>query len=118
MTPKQVEDYILSMPNAWLDYPFGEGVAVYKVGPKDDGKMFALMPEGKSPISISLKCDPRLAKLLREKYESVMEGYHLNKTHWNTMLLTGQLPEEDVKDLILHSYNLVTKSDAQAPSFS
>ena len=115
MTHKQVEDYILSMPKAWLDYPFGEGVAVYKVGPKDDGKMFALMPEGKTPVSLSLKCDPGLSQLLREKYESVMEGYHLNKKHWNTILLTGQLVDQDIQDLICHSYNLVAKTGAETP---
>ncbi len=118
MTHKQVEEYILSLPNAKLDYPFGEGVAVYKVGLKTGDKMFALMPEGKSPVSISLKCDPGLAKLLREKYESVMEGYHLNKKHWNTMLLTGQLTDDEVKDLIGHSYNLVAKTGAETPDFN
>lgn len=102
------------MPNARLDYPFGEGVAVYKV----NNKMFALIPEGKDPVSLSLKCDPGLAKLLREKYESIMEGYHLNKKHWNTMLLTGQLGDERVKDLIRHSYNLVINNHIQAPDFS
>jgi predicted DNA-binding protein (MmcQ/YjbR family) len=114
MTHKEVEEYILSMPNARLDYPFGEGVAVYKV----NNKMFALIPEGKDPVSLSLKCDPGLAKLLREKYESIMEGYHLNKKHWNTMLLTGQLGDERVKDLIRHSYNLVINNHIQAPDFS
>lgn len=114
MEHKEVEEYILSMPNAKLDYPFGEGVAVYKV----NDKMFALIPEGKDPVSLSLKCDPGLAKLLREKYESIMEGYHLNKKHWNTMLLTGQLGDERIKDLIRHSYNLVTKSNLQTPDFS
>jgi predicted DNA-binding protein (MmcQ/YjbR family) len=103
MTHKEVEEYLLSMPNARLDYPFGEGVAVYKVG----DKMFALVAEKSAPVSISLKCDPLLAKTLREKYESVMPGYHLNKKHWNTILLTGQLSWEEVKDLIRHSYNLV-----------
>lgn len=105
MEHKQVEAYILSMPNARLDYPFGEGVAVYKV----EDKMFALIQEGKSPVHLSLKCDPQLAKLLREKYETVMEGYHLNKKHWNTLLLTGQLAWEEVQDLIRHSYILVTE---------
>lgn len=104
MTHKEVEEYLLSMPNARLDYPFGEGVAVYKVG----DKMFALVPEKSDPVSISLKCDPLLAQTLREKYESVMPGYHLNKKHWNTILLTGQLSWEEVKDLIRLSYNLVT----------
>ena len=95
------------MPNSYLDYPFGEGVAVYKTGPKGDGKMYALISEKTNPLQISLKCDPELSKVLRDKYETVLEGYHLNKKHWNTILLTGQLPWEEVKGLILHSYNLV-----------
>jgi predicted DNA-binding protein (MmcQ/YjbR family) len=106
MTHKQVEEYLLSMPDAKLDYPFGEGVAVYKV--KD--KMFALVQEGSEPVRLSLKSDPLLAETLRERYETVMPGYHLNKKHWNTILLTGQLDWADIKDLINHSYNLVTKS--------
>ncbi len=105
---KEVEEYVLSMPNARLDYPFGEGVAVYKVG----DKMFALIQEGKDPVQISLKCDPKLAEVLREKYESVMPGYHLNKKHWNTIIMTGQLSWEEVQDLIRHSYDLVTGSKA------
>jgi predicted DNA-binding protein (MmcQ/YjbR family) len=103
MTHKEVEEYLLSMPHAQLDYPFGEGVAVYKVG----DKMFALVAEKSEPVRISLKCDPLLATTLREKYESVMPGYHLNKKHWNTILLTGQLSWEEVQALIRHSYNLV-----------
>lgn len=103
MDHKSIEEYILSMPNARLDYPFGKEVAVYKVG----DKMFALIAEGTNPLRLSLKCDPQLAKLLREKYETVMEGYHLNKKHWNTMLLTGQVPLGEVQDLIRHSYELV-----------
>ena len=108
MNHKEVEEYILSMPDAWLDYPFGEGVAVYKVGEK----MFALIAEGKEPVQISLKCDPALAKVLRERYETVMPGQHLNKKHWNTMLLSGQLPQDEVEDLIRHSYLLVSESAA------
>jgi predicted DNA-binding protein (MmcQ/YjbR family) len=108
MNHKQVEEYILGMPNSWLDYPFGEGVAVYKVGSKADGKMFALISEGKTPVRVSLKCDPELSKILRDKYEEVMPGYHLNKKHWNTLVLAGQLEWEEVRGLIRHSYNLVT----------
>jgi predicted DNA-binding protein (MmcQ/YjbR family) len=103
ITHKEVEEYLLSMPNAKLDYPFGENTAVYKV--KD--KMFALVTENKVPVTISLKCDPLLAETLRKKYETVMPGYHLNKKHWNTIALTGQLSWEDVQGLIRHSYNLV-----------
>jgi predicted DNA-binding protein (MmcQ/YjbR family) len=103
MDHKTIEAIILSMPNSRLDYPFGKDVAVYKVG----DKMFALIAEGTDPLRLSLKCDPQLAKLLREKYETVMEGYHLNKKHWNTLLLTGQVPINEVQDLIRHSYELV-----------
>lgn len=107
MDHKTVEDYILSMPNSRLEYPFGEGVAVYKVGEKDGGKMFALISEGKNPVRLSLKCDPQLSKVLRERYEEVMPGYHLNKKHWNTLVLSGQLGWEEVQGLIRHSYDLV-----------
>ena len=105
MDHKTVEEYILGMPNARLDYPFGEGVAVYKVG----GKMFALIREGKTPVQLSLKCDPELSKVLREKYDEVQPGYHLNKKHWNTIVLTGQMEWEDVQGLVTHSYNLVAE---------
>ena len=110
---KTVEEYILSMPNSRLDYPFGEGVGVYKTG----DKMFALISEDKKPLQLSLKCDPQLAITLREKYETVLEGYHLNKKHWNTIILSGQLPTKEIEALILHSYNLVTDvPDSSAPT--
>lgn len=102
-THKEVEDYILSLSGAKLDYPFGEGTAVYKL----NDKMFALIAEGSDPLRLSLKCDPKLAEILRERYETVMPGYHLNKKHWNTIILTGQLADDEVKDLIRHSYELV-----------
>lgn len=104
LSHKKIEEYILQLPNTRLDYPFGPGVAVYKTG----DKMFALVAEKTQPLRLSLKCDPQLAVLLREKYETVMPGYHLNKKHWNTILLTGQLADDEVKDLIRHSYELVT----------
>ena len=107
MDREVVEEYILGMPNVALDYPFGEDVAVYKV----NDKMFALMSENKTPVNLSLKCDPLLAETLREKYETVLPGYHLNKKHWNTVILTGQLPWEEVQGLIRHSYNLVTGNE-------
>jgi predicted DNA-binding protein (MmcQ/YjbR family) len=103
MNHKEVEEYVLSMPNAVLEYPFGEDVAVYKV----NGKMFALIAEKSDPLRISLKCDPQLAEILREKYETVLPGYHLNKKHWNTIVLTGQLPLEEIQGFIRHSYDLV-----------
>lgn len=104
MNHKTVESYILSMQDAQLDYPFGEKVAVYKV----HDKMFALIQEGSDPIRLSLKCDPQLSKVLRERYETVMPGYHLNKKHWNTIILSGQIEWSEIQDLIRHSYLLVT----------
>ncbi|MDR3125904.1 MAG: MmcQ/YjbR family DNA-binding protein [Candidatus Nomurabacteria bacterium] len=103
---KQVEEFILSMPNARLDYPFGEETAVYKT---TNDKMFALITEGSDPLRISLKGDPQLNQLLRDKYETISAGWHLNKKHWNTIILTGQLSDQEVQDLIRHSYELVVR---------
>jgi predicted DNA-binding protein (MmcQ/YjbR family) len=103
LTHKQLEEFILRMPGAKLDYPFGESVAVYKIG----DKMFALITENSNPVRISLKCDPQLSEVLRERYETVVPGYHLNKKHWNTIICSGQLSDEEIHDLIVHSYNLV-----------
>lgn len=108
MDHKSVEEYILSLPGARLDYPFGDSVAVYKNGSADDSKMFALINEKTEPLQLSLKCDPGLAEILRSKYETVMPGYHLNKKHWNTILLTGQIPMPEIQGLIQHSFNLTT----------
>ena len=107
MDRKTAEEYVLSFPNAKLTYPFGEDVAVYKVPVGSEQKMFALIPEKSTPVRISLKCDPQLAEILREKYVSVMPGYHLNKKHWNTIVLSGELPPEEIMGMITHSYNLV-----------
>lgn len=113
MDHKTVEKYLLDLPNSKLDYPFGEGVAVYKIHVRgstshNTDKMFALIAEGTNPLRLSLKCAPELSAILREKYETVLDGYHLNKKHWNTILLTGQLSWEDIQGLIVHSYNLVS----------
>ena len=114
MTHKELEKFLLSLPDTWLDYPFGEGTAVYKVGPKEgkDAKMFALISENSKPLRVSLKCDPQLAVNLREKYESVLPGYHLNKKHWNTIICSGQLGDDEIIDLARLSYNLVAKQSS------
>jgi len=85
------------------DYPFGDEVAVFKVA----GRMFALVSLGPAPGSVSLKCDPGLAAGLRGRYPAITAGYHLNKRHWNTVTLDGSVPEEEVLELIDHSYDLV-----------
>lgn len=109
MTHKELEEYLLSFSNTWLDYPFGEGTSVYKIGHKEtgEGKLFAIISDGSKPLRVSLKCDPILAEHLREKYETVLPGYHLNKKHWNTIVCSGQLSDDEIKDLALLSYNLV-----------
>ena len=90
-------------PGSAEDYPFGDEVVVFKVA----GRMFALVPLGESPGSVSLKCDPDLAAGLRARYAAVTPGYHLNKRHWNTVALDGSVPDEELLELIDHSYELV-----------
>jgi predicted DNA-binding protein (MmcQ/YjbR family) len=109
MTHKDLEKYLLSFPDTWLDFPFGEGTSVYKVGDKEagEGKLFAIIADGSDPLRVSLKCDPVLAKMLREKYETVLPGYHLNKKHWNTIVCSGQLGDDEIHDLTRLSYRLV-----------
>jgi len=109
MTHEDLHDYLMSFENVWLDFPFGEGISVYKVGHKETGggKMFAIVRDTAKPLQVSLKCDPVLAEKLRDTYESVLPGYHLNKKHWNTILMTGQVPEDELRSLIHVSYQLV-----------
>ncbi|MFZ1258350.1 MAG: MmcQ/YjbR family DNA-binding protein [Candidatus Saccharimonas sp.] len=111
MTHAEFEAYVLSFERAWLDFPFGEGTSVYKVGDKasGEGKLFAIVADNSNPLRVSLKCDPQLAVTLREKYETVLPGYHLNKKHWNTIICTGQLSDDEIKDLVRLSYRLVTE---------
>ena len=90
-------------PGSAEDYPFGDEVAVFKVA----GKMFALVSLGPEPGSVSLKCDPGLAADLRGRHAGITAGYHLNKRHWNTVTLDGSVPEEEVLELVDHSYDLV-----------
>jgi predicted DNA-binding protein (MmcQ/YjbR family) len=110
MTHTELHDYLLSFPKTWLDFPFGEGTSVYKIGHTETGggKIFAIIQDGSKPLRISLKCDPLLAQRLREAYETVLPGYHLSKKHWNTILLTGQLPEDEFRSLVQISYDLVS----------
>jgi predicted DNA-binding protein (MmcQ/YjbR family) len=95
-------------PGSAEDYPFGDKVAVFKVAVfKVAGRMFALVPLGPPPGSVSLKCDPDLAAGLRARYAAITPGYHLNKRHWNTVTLDGSVPDDELLDLIDHSYELV-----------
>ena len=92
-----------AFPGAVQDYPFGDAVAVFKVG----GRMFALVPLDGEPGSVNLKCDPELAVTLRAQYPAVRPGYHQNKRHWNTVALDGSVEDDVVRGLIADSYDLV-----------
>jgi predicted DNA-binding protein (MmcQ/YjbR family) len=97
------------MRGAEASHPFGEGALVFKVM----GKIFALMPDklaaGDIP-QLNLKCDPDLAEILRQTYDAVQPGYHMNKRHWNTVHVDGTIPEDEILEMIDHSYDLVVSS--------
>jgi predicted DNA-binding protein (MmcQ/YjbR family) len=103
MTRDEVLAICLSLPAAEETYPFGDEVAVIKVG----GKMFALVPLVEEPGSVNLKCDPTQALELREMYAGIRPGYHQNKRHWNTVALDGSVEDDVVRGLISDSYDLV-----------
>jgi len=106
MTRDELRNYCLSLTAATEDFPFGLDVAVFKV----KGKMFALLPVQQTPQTISLKADPVEVPLLRQKYEAVQPGYHLNKTHWNTVTVNSDLPDEEVLAMVEDSYLLVRQN--------
>ncbi|CAH1223953.1 hypothetical protein PAECIP111893_05054 [Paenibacillus plantiphilus] len=98
---QSLTEFCLAKRGAVKTFPFGPEPLVVKVGER----MFALITVG----SISLKCDPVIAENLREQYKAVTPGYHMNKQHWNTIQLDGSIPEEELHDMINHSYDLVFK---------
>ena len=101
----EANDYLLGKPDAKLDYPFGPEVAVFKI--KD--KMFATLAETKGKPSTNLKCDPEESIMLRDLFPEVIPGYHMNKKHWNTVHLDGNLPVDEIERMIDNSYTLVVK---------
>ncbi len=103
----QLRNYLLGQPEAYEGYPFGPEIVVYKVR----NKMFALaVPNSQGEIRLNLKCDPQEAQQLRTVfYDCVFPGYHMNKTHWNTLLLNGKLPEAELRRMVDNSYALVVK---------
>jgi predicted DNA-binding protein (MmcQ/YjbR family) len=98
--------YCLAKPNATEGTPFGEDNLVFKVR----GKMFALASLAEVPPRVNLKCDPERALDLRDRYEEVTPGYHMNKKHWNTIELSGGVPAAELRGMIDHSYELVVAS--------
>lgn len=110
----QIRQACLSFPGAFEDFPFGPETAVFKVQASDQSntKVFALMWPEPGGARINLKCDPALAQNLRMIHPQITPGYHMNKKHWNTVLVNDQegLQESMVKDLIEDSYDLVVSS--------
>jgi predicted DNA-binding protein (MmcQ/YjbR family) len=98
-----LRDHCLSFPGSVETFPFGPETSVFKV----EGKMFALSRLAQRPPRISLKCEPLLAEQLRAAHPAVLPGYHLNKKHWNTVIVDGSLPEQMLKDMVEDSYDLV-----------
>jgi predicted DNA-binding protein (MmcQ/YjbR family) len=103
MTRDEVIVACLAYPGAVEDYPFGDEVAVFRIG----GRMFALVSLVGEPGSVNVKCDPDLALELRAQHAAVRPGYHQDKRHWNTVDLDGSIEDYEVLDMIAHSYELV-----------
>jgi len=99
----KVKKYFLSCPESYEDFPFGSEITIFKV--KD--KWFGLLTEREGSLQINLKCDPDEALILRDLFKSVVPGYHMNKKHWNTIILDGTIPEKEIEAMIYSSYVLI-----------
>ena len=106
MDLESFREYCLGKRGATEDMPFGENVLVFRVG----GLMFALASLDEIPATANLKCDPDLALELRDRYEQVRPGYHMNKKHWNTVEIDRGIPDAELHKMIDHSYELVVRS--------
>ena len=106
MDAKELRRWCLAQSGAVEDFPFGPEHSVFKVG----GKMFALASLDRAPLEVSVKCEPELAVELRATHDAVRPGYHLNKRHWNTLTLDGELADQLVRELIEDSYDLVVSA--------
>lgn len=110
MDLKELASYLLAKRGTTEETPFGPEALVYKVL----GKMFALVAWEADPLTLTLKCEPGQALLLRDVYPAVRPGYHMNKTHWNTITLDGTIPPVELRGMIDDSYDLVVKSLSRA----
>jgi predicted DNA-binding protein (MmcQ/YjbR family) len=108
----EFREYCLTKPDANEGTPFRETVLVFKVR----RKIFALAWLDQVPARANLKCDPDLALELRDRYEQVRPGYHMNKRHWNTIDIEGGIPDAEIRRMIDHSYDVVAKRAKRAPS--
>lgn len=104
MDIEKLREYCLKKKSVTEDFPFDETTLCFKVA----GKIFAITGMDK-PLKVNLKCDPELALDLRERYEDVQPGYHMNKKHWNTVCFEGKIPDSELKNMLDHSYTQVVK---------
>jgi len=105
MTFEQLRSHLLAKPGAVEEFPFDNVTLVVKV--RD--KMFALIGTSGDPLRVNLKCDPAKAEILREVYPAILPGYHMNKRHWNTLVLDGSILDADIYSMIDDSYALVVQ---------
>jgi predicted DNA-binding protein (MmcQ/YjbR family) len=103
VTPAELRRHCLKLAGAEETFPFGPETSVFKVG----GKMFALAALRRSPLTVSVKCEPELGEQLRGTYDEIEPGYHLNKRHWLTITLGGAATDDLVRELVAGSYDLV-----------
>jgi predicted DNA-binding protein (MmcQ/YjbR family) len=106
MNIEDLRDFALSLPGVTEGFPFGESTLVFKIR----NKIFLLASLDANPLQFNVKCDPENAVVLRERYECILPGYHMNKKHWNTILIDGTLTNDQLKEQISNSYNLVAKN--------
>ena len=110
MHKETLENYLSKFRKAEAGFPFGPEAMVFKVM----GKMFALVSQDEKIPRVTLKCKPADAEVLTSQFESIVPGYHMNKKHWITISLNGEIPEEMILDLADGSYNLVTSKLTRA----
>ena len=101
--PRKAPRLLPLVPRAEETFPFGPETSVFKVA----GRMFALSQLDADSLRVSVKCEPELAQALRGAHAAVLPGYHLNKRHWNTVIIDGSLPDDAIRDMIEDSYDLV-----------
>jgi predicted DNA-binding protein (MmcQ/YjbR family) len=106
MEMETIRKYCLEKKSTTESFPFGKTTLVFKV----KGKVFLLMGLDSHPLQFNIKCDPEKAEELREAYRSVIPGFHMNKKHWNTIILDGQIPAKKIYEMIDDSYALVVRS--------
>ena len=106
MNIEELRDYVLSLKNVEEGFPFGEDTLVFKT----NNKIFLLVSLSSSPLQFNAKCDPEKAIELREEFSCILPGYHMNKKHWNTVIVDGRLSTALLKEMIDDSYNLIVQS--------